>query len=277
MTAMAEKFTDSSSRSGEPVADGISSIAEPTATGAPTSRKMNVAANLVAMNPTWAITRKNTNHPVELTILDEDGDLTLYVGADTAEPERAFRVCSSTLRRASPVWKKMLFGPWVEAKPSTGEWTVSFPEDKPSPLSVLLGIIHGKFDFLIPTWRIASRDFATISDVLVVADKYDLFDCLRPWAADWLGPVDSDAELTDHEVLQRMHVAWEFGAEQKLTSIITTLIFATSDANIQGLLEFSEQYHLHSLPSVLGDFLGTYNHNLDDFRLCFGFRPKLTH
>ncbi len=47
-------------------------------------------------------------------VVDPEGDLSLLVGAELpgAEP-LIFQVCSAALRRASPVWKAMLSGPWV--------------------------------------------------------------------------------------------------------------------------------------------------------------------
>ena len=268
---MADNLTNRFPRFVKPIAEGPSSPARPFAMESTSSRKMNAAAKPAAMKATSA---KTINRTVELTVLDEDGDLIIQVSAETSEPERAFQVCASTMRRASPVWKRMLFGPWIEAKPSTGEWVVALPEDKPSPLSVLLGIIHGKFQFLIPSWRIASHDFAFVSDVLVVADKYDLFDCLRPWAADWLFPVESDSKLTGHEVLQRMDVVWELGSQDKLSYILKTLIFVSTEADIEELLDLSAECHLHGLPSVLGDFLGMCNPNPAGPKLRSGSRPN---
>ena len=76
-------------------------------------------------------------------MVDAEGDLLLNVGAKLAGVKPwSFRVCSAALRRASAVWKSMLFGPWVEAKPAEGDWTVNLPEDNPESFNVLLAIFH---------------------------------------------------------------------------------------------------------------------------------------
>lgn len=49
--------------------------------------------------------------------MDPDGDMLLRIGSEVNEPTSDFIVCSASLRRASPVWKAMLFGPWLESKP----------------------------------------------------------------------------------------------------------------------------------------------------------------
>ncbi|OIW30032.1 hypothetical protein CONLIGDRAFT_632143 [Coniochaeta ligniaria NRRL 30616] len=58
----------------------------------------------------------NTKTP-DLIIFEEDGDLRLEVG-----PERMpMIVCPKALARASPVFKRILFGGFAESKPADGE------------------------------------------------------------------------------------------------------------------------------------------------------------
>ncbi|KAM7194809.1 hypothetical protein V8F33_007007 [Rhypophila sp. PSN 637] len=77
-------------------------------------------------------------------ILDDDGDLTLVVGADKTN----FVVCSRTVSRASPVFRQMLNGPFIEARPpadSDDPWIVTLPEDKSEIMTIILCIMHGQF------------------------------------------------------------------------------------------------------------------------------------
>ncbi|KAL2171513.1 hypothetical protein VTG60DRAFT_2681 [Thermothelomyces hinnuleus] len=97
--------------------------------------------------------------------MDVDGDLVLRVGSELGKAQD-FRVCSATMRRASPIWKAMLFGPWKEAKPTEGNWRVDLPDDNPWPTSILLAIIHSKFR---PVQRVKS--LGEMHEILLVADK----------------------------------------------------------------------------------------------------------
>ncbi len=63
-------------------------------------------------SPSLSTEEEKPEEPVMEVVVDSEGDLSLFVGAELsgAEP-RHFQVCSAALRRASPVWKVMLSGP----------------------------------------------------------------------------------------------------------------------------------------------------------------------
>jgi hypothetical protein len=120
--------------------------------------------------------------PTAMT-MDPDGDLILRVGSDSAANNTYFKVCSAALRRNSPVFKAMLYGLWAESKPqndSETQWLVSLPDEEPSAMRVILDIVHGNFD-KVPycPWE------PVLYEVVVLADKYDMFKCLIPWAEYW--------------------------------------------------------------------------------------------
>jgi hypothetical protein len=79
----------------------------------------------------------------------------------------------------------MLYGPWTEAKPQSNsgsrcQWVVCLPDDEPSAMQVILDIVHGNFDKVpVTPWAL------DLYHVVVIADKYHMFRCLRPWAAHW--------------------------------------------------------------------------------------------
>ncbi|KAK4032528.1 hypothetical protein C8A01DRAFT_41027 [Parachaetomium inaequale] len=157
-------------------------------------------------------------------IVDPDGDLLLRTATTS------FNVCSAALRRASPVFKAMLFGPWAESKPTgAGEqWVVSLPEDPPAALEIVLDIMHGKVD-VVPNEIKASL----FSDMLVLTDKYDLRRLLRPWTRRWLEKVGWDWDRGSAALLQSAHIAWEVGLEDKLAIILRRLVRGTSKADVQ--------------------------------------------
>ncbi|KAL2177800.1 uncharacterized protein P884DRAFT_243128 [Thermothelomyces heterothallicus CBS 202.75] len=171
-------------------------------------------------------------HPNELQMMemDVDGDLVLRVGSELGKAQD-FRVCSATMRRASPIWKVMLFGPWKEAKPTEGNWCVDLPDDNPWPTGILLAIIHSKFDLV---QQVKSLD--EVHEILLLADKYDMTAFLQPWASCWIylrlrPPPGSPSRVTGRELMLRIHVAWELGDEGRLSSVITNLVFSVSISN----------------------------------------------
>jgi hypothetical protein len=154
-------------------------------------------------------------------IVDPDGDLVLRVGSARTAEITDFRVCSATLRRASPVLKAMLFGPWIESKTrreSESQWEVTLPEDEPSGMGVILDIFHGNFD-AVP----ASLETFTLFALVVAADKYDMFRCLRPFAASWRE--ETAQVLADGRIAPRLvYVARVFGDELSYVNGLRRLI-----------------------------------------------------
>ncbi|KAK4184638.1 hypothetical protein QBC35DRAFT_391287 [Podospora australis] len=143
---------------------------------------------------------------IEVEEIDPDGDLVLLVGNSSGFfKARRFRVSSSAMRRHSPVWKAMLFGPWKEKNPENGEWNVAFPDDSPPSFCLVLNIVHGRFD-QVPTRLLALRP---LYDLVVLLDKYDMVRIIRPWAK---GMVQNAPSFGTCESLRRWtHIAWESG------------------------------------------------------------------
>jgi hypothetical protein len=146
--------------------------------------KLDPRANASAAQMTTTSTNELGRKPKAAppaTVMDPDGDLLLRVGAELPGVQTTdFRVCSAAMRRASQVWKSMLFGPWSEAKPKKGTWVVNLPEDNPTALLVILTIIHGRFsDVPRGMW------LPQLYDVLIALDKYDLMGLIQPWYKYW--------------------------------------------------------------------------------------------
>lgn len=137
----------------------------------------------------------------DVVAYDPDGDLILYVGQDLNT--KKYQVCSKTLSRSSVVFKRMLYGPFLESRPMDGsEWIVELPDDDAAAMAVLLSIIHGLFHLTPKTLPLKE-----LYNLLTVTEKYDATDRLRPWAASWLKAVKDQQEGP-----WLLGVAWELGA-----------------------------------------------------------------
>ncbi|KAI0477142.1 hypothetical protein GGR56DRAFT_691413 [Xylariaceae sp. FL0804] len=159
---------------------------------------------------------------------DYGGDDDKYDDEHAHEAAVVFVVCSRALARASPVWKRMLYGGFAESqrRPASldssssssfdatttttttttsgggggGHWTVELPEDDAGAMATLLHIVHGRFGQL-PRWAGCADarcggaiPTAALYRLAVLTDRYDLAGALRPWARAWLAAVDARHE-----------------------------------------------------------------------------------
>lgn len=184
-----------------------------------------------------AVPRIETEH------IDKDGDLALEVECiyQGEEPwKKRFVVCSKTLARASPVFKKMLYGGFAESKKPTegGDiWTVQLPDDDHDALELLLDIMHANFDKL-PRNPLALDDLYHIT---VLTDKYDMRHLLRPWISQWEEEARGyniwtpEQETRDCILEKRLWIAWELGLQGRLRDLVRRLA-RFSSLNTQGKL-----------------------------------------
>ncbi|KAK6858301.1 hypothetical protein PG995_006000 [Apiospora arundinis] len=131
-----------------------------------------------------------------------------------------FRVCSRTLARASPVWKKMLFGGFSESKRKSkrkdGDWIVKLPDDDVEAMEFFLDTIHARFD-RVPTFdHIPALE--DLYQIAVVADKYDINRFLRPWAKAWAPHIKDNIE--NRQGLEHyLWISWVIGADEEFKRI----------------------------------------------------------
>ncbi|KAI1757974.1 hypothetical protein F4782DRAFT_544365 [Xylaria castorea] len=172
-------------------------------------------------------------------VIDPDGDLSLMVGEtkcvyrsrsdvrNDEDPDHEhelpviYVVCSRALSRASPVWKKLLYGGFAESKPSCAlsaeDWVVELPDDDPKAVETILNIIHSRFDSLPRTTNLTSLE--DLYQLTVLTDKYDLTALLRPWATSWINSARdkcdswdrSDTKLVTSDLERLSWIAWELG------------------------------------------------------------------
>lgn len=104
----------------------------------------------------------------------------------------------------------MLFSPFIESKPTEGNWVVALPDDKPKPFSVVLNIIHGNFS-AVPM----KPSLQLLYDILQTTHKYDMTESARPWASDWPKLVEGKRgpKRSAKNVPILVFIAWEPGAK----------------------------------------------------------------
>ncbi|KAM3492026.1 hypothetical protein MY3957_004684 [Beauveria namnaoensis] len=154
--------------------------------------------------------------------VDRRGDVTLQVGRDCETKDNfwqpaEFLVCSRTLARASPVFDRMLYGPYIEAmgnKTDATGWTVALPEDKPAPMQVFLNIAHARFD-LVPL--ILSVD--SLYDLAVLTNYYDATPLLLPWIGAWMASLAEISQDANEIQYKMLWIAWEFGRKEEFGAI----------------------------------------------------------
>ena len=112
-------------------------------------------------------TKESTVH------VDPSGNLTLIVGPE--DNQKTFTVSSAAMCLASPVWRAMLDpkGHFLEAHSSDRK--VSFPDDNPEALLLLLNVIH--LQFLKVPQTLPTEE---LYEVAVLCDKYDTVTVVRP-------------------------------------------------------------------------------------------------
>ncbi|KAM0210910.1 hypothetical protein ACHAQI_005637 [Fusarium lateritium] len=136
--------------------------------------------------------------------IDPRGDITLCVGE--SDPV-TFTACSRALARTSPVFDRMLYGNFIEAKkPDNGEWTVNLPEDKATAMSLFLRISHGQFDHVPKTISIDD-----LYDLTVLSNYYDATQTLEPWIGRWMSSLEDDMKRTKESMAKCLGITWEFG------------------------------------------------------------------
>ena len=162
---------------------------------------------------------------LETVVLDDLSDLTLVLGTEDEDGDtetdstgsvdsvQRVKVSSSVLRLASPVWKSM-FNPSGHFLESTAK-EVSFPDDDPAALLVVLRIAHLRFKE-VPD----KLSFKKLVSVAVICDKYDTVSVVRPFLSKWTG---SDMKISPGKE-EWIFIAWTFGYKDAFTSGVQELV-----------------------------------------------------
>lgn len=174
--------------------------------------------------------REPTPKPELEYILDPRGDLWLHTrGKDASGLSQAarLRVCSRTLARTSPVFNKMLYGRFAEARDNNQdpdqEWVIELPDDLTSPMRTLLEIMHGDFSRMKRVVGPHKSTIRALYDLIVVADKYDCVALLRPWGASW-ALCQKIETMTNHDLFRMAWVYYQLGYQLGYEEVVTRLI-----------------------------------------------------
>jgi hypothetical protein len=188
----------------------------------------------------------------EVMEIDPRGDIKLCVGE--TDPV-TFTVCSRALARTSPVFERMLYGNFMEAKkPDHGEWTVSLPADNATAMSLFLRISHGQFDHIPRTISIDD-----LYDLTVLSNYYDATRMLEPWVGRWMSSMEDNEKRTKESMAKCLGIAWEFGFHDFFVGT-TRRMLMESDG--------SDDPDLQMVPDIVGMYL--YSALIDTFltRTC---------
>ncbi|KAI1375090.1 hypothetical protein F4677DRAFT_423144 [Hypoxylon crocopeplum] len=144
--------------------------------------------------------------PIEF---DRRGDLRLNVGPPDTINHNSFLVCSHTLARISPVFDRMLYGSFAEAKPvgaSSEDWVVDLPADDPVSLAIFIRIAHGHFSE-VPTILTIDGLYA----LTTLTHYYDATQVLIPWINTWLTSVEDILRDSNDLMPKFLWITWELG------------------------------------------------------------------
>ncbi|KAF2663778.1 hypothetical protein BT63DRAFT_418678 [Microthyrium microscopicum] len=126
----------------------------------------------------------------------------MILGAED-EGQLELGVSSHALSLCSPVWKRMVQGPFSEAV----QKRICLPSDNPDGVLIILAIAHMDWLRVPPRY---DMDFDTLHAVAVVCHKYDMTAVVAPWIRDWMGSV-RDIALTGEIHPDWLDIAWTFG------------------------------------------------------------------
>ncbi|KAI1637792.1 hypothetical protein F4809DRAFT_660879 [Biscogniauxia mediterranea] len=205
----------------------------------------------------------NINPDPKLVVLDPDGDLYFVVGeprcillirykesgSNNKSPQAnrtanhthqnpvTFLVCSKALSRASPVWKRLLYGGLPESKPADEtKWKVFLPKDRPEPMATILNIIHSQFRD-IPSGNKVTLD--VFYQIVLVAEKYDVMHVLQPWCDHWAKATGLLTTKPDRfsmeDFNQALHISWAIRRTRTCAQMVMLLV-KNSRVDVNGRL-----------------------------------------
>ncbi|KAF4955864.1 hypothetical protein FGADI_4259 [Fusarium gaditjirri] len=149
---------------------------------------------------------------------DQSGDLYLKVGQS---PGRIMLVDSRALSRVSPRLKEIISLNHKDTK-DCGDWTIELPDDDSVPFTVLLNLIHTRFE-KVPT-KISLKK---LYGACILTRKYEMAQVLRPVAERWFKALGTSTE--DYGVFfKKAFVAWELGFSEELSDMVGHVVLNCS-------------------------------------------------
>lgn len=181
---------------------------------------------------------------------------------DNDAASNSFLVCSRAMARISPVFDRMLYGSFAEAKPTDADaakdWVVDLPVDDPPSLAILSRIAHGHFAGVPKAITIDG-----LYSLTVLTNYYDATQALMPWVDTWLTSVEEILRDADALMPKFLWVTWELG-QKKLFRTTARRILTEAPASL--LDEYDPSQGLLMPP----DIMGRSHHSLPpSLPLCF--------
>ncbi|RYP37415.1 hypothetical protein DL768_010870 [Monosporascus sp. mg162] len=184
-----------------------------------------------------------TGSPIEF---DQRGDLKLRVGPPDDATSNSFLVCSRALARISPVFDRMLYGSFAEAKPANSkDWVVDLIADDPAALVILLRIAHCRFQEVPETLTIDGLYALT-----TLTHYYDATPALSPWIDSWLASVEDIWRDSNVIMPKLLWVAWELGRKIPFGNAARRIL---TEAPASLLEPFSASQDLQMPPDIMDE------------------------
>ncbi|KAK1754248.1 hypothetical protein QBC47DRAFT_429921 [Echria macrotheca] len=190
----------------------------------------------------------------KLPVTSYHTDADIYVKVRGHEGEVLYKVLTSNMASASPVWRKMVYSKSF-VRPTNRKWVIEMtgPGDDALGLDIIFSIIHWKFHDL-PSHPCLEELYA----VARVAEKYDCSHVLVPYMEDWMISFNRHCLLfdqkSDHDE-KALFVAWAFG-EGRWFPKLTTFVAYKSSLGENGVLLDSHGHPWEDrLPDPVVDFV----------------------
>ncbi|KAF5542462.1 hypothetical protein FMEXI_7436 [Fusarium mexicanum] len=174
-----------------------------------------------------------------LICFDESGDLYLQVGQN---PGRLMLVDSRALSRVSPRLKEIVSLNQKDTEDG-GDWTIQLPDDDPAPFTVLMNLIHTRFE-KVP----AKVSLKKLYGACILTSKYEMTQVLRPVAERWFKALSTSTE--DYGLFfKKAYIAWELGFSEELSEMMGHVVLNCS-------LDWSDQLVIGESKERLCNFEG---------------------
>ncbi|KAF5608848.1 hypothetical protein FPANT_353 [Fusarium pseudoanthophilum] len=174
-----------------------------------------------------------------LICFDESGDLYLKVGQN---PGRLMLVDSRALSRVSPGLKQIVSFNQKDTEDG-GRWTIELPDDDPVPFTVIMNLIHTRFE-KVP----AKVSLKKLYGACILTSKYEMTQVLRPVAERWFKALGTSTE--DYGLFfKKAYIAWELGFSEELSEMMGHVVLNCS-------LDWNDQLVIGVNKERLCDFEG---------------------
>ncbi|RKL45150.1 hypothetical protein BFJ70_g3170 [Fusarium oxysporum] len=151
-------------------------------------------------------------------------------------------VDSRALSRVSPRLKEIVSRNQKDTKDG-GDWTIELPDDDAVPFTVLLNMIHTRFE-KVP----AKVSLKKLYGACILTSKYEMTQVLRPVAERWFNAVGTSTG--DYGLFfKKAYIAWELGFSEELSDMVGHVVLNCS-------LDLDDQLVIGENKERLCDFEG---------------------